>query len=515
MSTILNTGGILLVAGLDVSKPEEYVGEQYATDVQNFYVDRGLLTKRIGTTSRGVAIGGTDKEIMAGREFEREGVRYNVRIGRDHIENYNSGTDTWDDITGTTLTGDSSDLIDTAVPLLSGDEILCVTNGVDNIRKWTASGNCSDLGGSPPKAKFIQEYKSYLVCANITGGVDVSQRVQWSDTADPETWSGGNSGAVDLVEDGKPITGLNIFGTFLCVHKQTCIYIGTLVSSSAIFRFDRRVTQAGTVANGSIVNLPSGEQIFLAEDGLRIFNGVTAPLIPSPINDEIRDDLNKEYAFKSWGVLVLEEDEVWIGIPMGSQTVGETVYKYNYKTGALYKDTRASINAVWRATQSSALTWDDFGDEVTWDSLASTVRWNDGQLGSISGLLHFGDTSGVTTIQRIGYTADNGTAIDAYWDSKDFKAETLGQLLRFQEIWVWARGSGALKVYYSTDEGETWTSAGTITLTVDFPNQATPQRLFIDTVAQQARVRFQHDGETGTVQIKQFFMGYTEREYMA
>jgi hypothetical protein len=88
---------------------------------------------------------------------------------------------------------------------------------------------------------------------------------------------------------------MSIFGTYLCIHKKTCIYIGTLVSSSKIFQFDRRVTQAGTIANDTIVNLPSGQQVFLAEDGIRLFNGVTAPLIESPINDEIRDGLNKEY----------------------------------------------------------------------------------------------------------------------------------------------------------------------------------------------------------------------------
>lgn len=509
--TTLRKGSVLLVKGLDVSTPSDYISEQSATEVQNFYLDRGLLTKRRGTTARGSAIGGTDKEIMYGLEFKREGTLYNVRIGLDHIERYNVGTAAWVDITGSsTLTGDASDLIDVAIPLLSSARILCITNSVDSILKWTATGNVSALGGSPPKCKFIQEYKGYLVAANITGGTDVPERVQWSDTGNPEEWSTGNAGSVDLIEDGEDITGLNIFGQFLCVHKKTSIYIGTLVSTTQIFYFERRVTQAGTVANNSIVNLPSGEQIFLAEDGLRIFNGVTAPLIPSPINDEIRDGLNKEYAHKAWGVLVLEEDEVWVGVPIGSQDRGETVYKYNYKTGVLYKDTRDDINFVWKASQSTALTWDEISS--TWDEVSEA--WDDGQLGSLSGLYHFGNTSGVVTIQQSGLTDDNGTAIDAKWDSKDFVSEILGQLLRFQEIWIWAKGSGILYVYYSTDEGVTWTQATDSPITLDdsFPSTSDPMKVYLDVVSPSLRVRFQHNGTDGNVQLKQFYVAYTERE---
>ena len=504
-------GSILLTQGLDVSKPATYIGEQSSPDVQNFTVDQGLLTKRIGTTVRGGIVGGTDIEIMIGTEFDREGTKYNVRIARDKIERYNAGTELWVDITGSDLTGGTDDLISVAVPMLSGKRILCITNGIDNIRKWTATGNTADLGGSPPKAKYIQEYETYLVCANITGGVDVTQRVQWCDTADPEEWTTGNSGSVDLIEDGEDITGLNIFGNFICVHKRSSIYLGTLVSSNAIFQFDRLGTEVGTVANGSIVNLPTSEQIFLAQDGLRLFNGVTASLIDSPINEEIRDSLNKDNMHKAWGVLVLEKDEVWVGLPIGDQTVGATVYKFNYVTRVLYKDVRADVNACWRATQTTSDTWDD--TIGTWND--STSRWNDGQLGASSQRIHFGKTNGYTEIQNTGAVDDNGTTIDAFWESKDFTGDSLGQLIRWQELLLWAKGSGTLTAEYSTDEGETWTSFtnSPFTLSDVFPLDSSPMKGYMDVVSTKVRVRFRHNN-TGSCQIKQFTVAYVEREYI-
>lgn len=505
----IKQGSLLLTQGLDLSKPAEYIGAQSSPNVQNFSIDRSILSKRYGVALRGEAL---SDEIMSGREITIEGVKYNLRISLKKVSRWNAGTSAWVDITGTDLTGTATDLISTAVPLLSGSQTLVIANGIDALRKWVGTGNTADLGGTPPIPKFVQEYKTYLVCANIAGGVDIDQRVQWSDTADPETWSGGNSGAVDLTEDGEPITGLNVFGDYVAVHKKTCIYLGYLVASSAIFRFDRKTTEIGTVANGSIVNLPTGEQMFLGYDGLHIFNGVSAPLIPSPVNDEIRDGLNKAYAYKSWGVLVQEEDEVWIGIPIGDQTRGETVYKYNYRTGTCYKDTRTAVNCAWRASSSAGLTWDDFEDSVTWDDVSE--RWDSGQLGALAGDIHFGTTAGTVLVQDIGVNGDNGVAIDCIWESKDFENEEKGRMCRWSEIHCYAKGSGTLDVDYSIDSGVTWNAcAGSpLALSTYFPADDAPQVVYLDVVSSKLRVRFRNNTTTDVVDIKQFYVGYLNRE---
>lgn len=502
--TLQRKGSLLLQEGIDVSKPAEYILDSASPNTQNFYIDRGLLTKRAGTTAQGSSMSNTH---MFGIQLEREGTIYNVRVGLTKIQHYTSGS--WSNIGHADFTGDSDDLFDIAIPLLSGKQILAITNGIDNIRKWTGSGNTADLGGSPPKAKFIQEYQTYLVVANITGGTDIDTRVQWSDTASPETWSGGNSGSKDLVEDGGAITGLNIFSNYLCIHKAQSIYLGYLVSSSAIFRFERKATGVGTCANGSIVNLPTGEQIFLATDGLRIFNGITANGVDSPINDEIRDGLNATYRHKAWGVLVKEYDEVWIGVPIGSQTVGETVYKFNYVTRRLYKDTRTNCNFSWRATQADAITWD--AAVGTWDDAVD--RWDDTQLTSGSTLIYLGNTDGSTTYVNLLATADNSTAVDCFWETKDFEDDQK-RVCRWQELQIWARGT-ALTVDYSTDEGETWATVSNSPFTLDseFPTDDSPIIAYFDVWSSKIRFRFRNNASTGTLVIKQFIVGYKLREF--
>lgn len=502
-------GSVLLVSGINIESPAEYIDSQSLRSSTNFEINRGLLRKRSGETELGAPHATAPTEIVAGRELTREDVKYNVRIGLDKIEKYDAANDTWDDITGSDLTGATTDLIDTALPLLSGKEILCITNNKDAIRKWTASGNTADLGGTPPICKFIQEYRTYLVCANIGGGTDISQRVQWSDTADPENWSSGNSGAVDLIEDGGEITGLNIFANYVAVHKRGSIYLGYLVSSTDVFRFDRKATGRGTIANNTIVNLPTGEQIFLASDGIAVFNGVSATLIEAPINEEIRDEMDDSLAYKSWAVLVKDKDEVWMGIPLSGQASPETVYKFNYKTRVLYKDSRTGASAAWVGSASAGKEWNDVVG--TWD--AQTVRWNERGLNEDSDQINIGHMDGSVTYVDATTTSDNGTAIDGQFVTKDFQ-DSQQVISRWKCMELWAKG-GSVDIQYSIDGGETWvaTYGNPHTLTSEFPEFDAPLKIWFDVVASKIRFKFTNNTDDEALTIKQFIIDYTPREY--
>lgn len=504
--TLQKKGSFLLIEGLDVSKPGEYLRDSATPNTQNFFVDRGLLTKRAGASTLGTSL---NEEVMNGVELVREGTNYNVRIGLTKIQRYDTGSSAWADIHHSTLTGTTDDLVDIAIPLLSGKQILVIANGVDSPVKWTGSGNTADLGGTPPVAKFVQEFQTYLVFANIQGGTDIDTRVQWSDTANPENWTSGNAGSKDLVEDGGEITGLNLFGNYLAVHKATSIYLGYLVTTTAVFRFDRKATGAGTCANGSIVNLPTGEQIFLANDGIRIFNGSTAPLVDSPINDEIRDGLNSNKKHKAWGLLVRELDEAWIGVPIGSQDVGETVYKFNYVTRVMYKDTRTNANCAWKAASSNSIAWDDAVG--TWDEQLD--RWNETSLSENTPLIHISDNAGQTLYINSLASSDNGTAINAFWETKDFQDEAQ-RICRWEQMELWAKG-GSVTIEYSTDSGITWTevSNSPVTLSDDFPDDSDPDILYFDVISSKIRFRFSNAETDEALAIKQFIVGYKLREY--
>jgi len=509
----IKLGDLLTVNGLDTSSPAEFIDPKNTPECQNVEVNRNVIKKRTGTTQMGLTL---SEEVMAGLEFIRETTRYNIRVGLDKIEEWDDTNTTWNDVTGSALTGTTNDPICLTTMLLSGKRIAIITNFVDNIRKYTGTGNTADLGGTPPQAKFAVGYGDYLVLAHINDTTKFPMRVQWCDTADPETWTGGNSGSKDLIEDGKDITGLAVFGNYVAVHKETAIYLGYLVDTSAVFRFDRKPTGSGTICNATIQNLPTGEQIFLANDGLRLFNGISTPLIESPILDDLREGVNPEYVHKSWSVLVEEKDEYWLGVPIGSQTTGDTVFKYNYRTGKCYKDTRSKITAAWTYTEGAQPAWDD--QTLTWDTI--TGRWDDKTIANLFQRVILSNNAGITVELNSTVNNDNASTIDGYWQSKDFTvldftkdASTAGHLMQWVGLEIWAKGN-TLDVEYSIDEGQTWNSKTTLTLDTDnYPSDDAPQMYYIDVISTKIRFRFRNNVSSEMFYLKQFTVQARLREH--
>lgn len=474
--------------GLVVDRPAEFVDLRSATAIQNMEYNRGILRKRMGTVAVGASLGERIQryfELQVGTETRL------FRVGLTKVEVLNKATGAWSSVAHAALTGAAEHQVAYAFPQLAGEKIVVYTNGVDAIRKCGISGLDSVLGGTPPKARYVQAFGDYTVLGYvIDGGNPRYSRVQWCDTALPETWSGGNAGARDLLEDSEDITGLGVFGNFLTVHKSSAIYLGQLVTTSAVFRFDRRATGVGAVAGATIQNIPSGEQIFLAADGIHIFNGITAPLIDSPVQDELRESMNPVYLHKAQSIYVRELDEYWVCVATGSDTEPQTVYRYNWRTRQIFKDTRANLTALGLFLNTQQDTWAD--RTMTWDD--DPTRWDAIVNLSLAPIAIFGTAAGVSSKRTANSNDDDGVAVEAFVDNKDLTAQDYGlpdfdRLMRWKGLRVWAKGT-AVKVYYSIDEGNTWTLATTLALTSSYPTDGAPLRVDFDVVSSKLRLRF-------------------------
>jgi hypothetical protein len=496
---------ILPVLGLDPSQPAEYIDDRSTPNCKNISIDRYTIQKRPGTIQLGESSG---ERILAYKELYTDGANNLLRIGMTTVHSMNYASGEWTDRASAALTADATYRVDTALPMLSSARILVLTNGKDAIRKW-AGGDSDDavLVGTPPIAKYCIDYATYLVLANVTDtGTNYPMRVQWSDTGLPETWTGGNSGSRDLTEDGEDITGLSLYGNYIAVHKETAIYLGYLTSSSLIFDFERKNTGVGTICFATIQNLPNGEQAFLARDGIHTFNGISAPLISAPIMDELRETINPEYTYKCWSVVVEEKNEYWVGVPTGDQDEPETVYKYNYLTGACHRDLRTGVTAVGKFTSNLQLTW---ADQVgTWQQ--SVGKWDDTTVTKLFKPVVFGTSAGISS-KRADATNDISTAIDSFWESKDYQSADIGRICRWQKMELWAKGN-TVKIEYSIDSGTTWTTIETSVLSTDYPSDTSPDNLYFDVVSSKIRFRFSNNTLNEQFTLKQFIIWYSERE---
>lgn len=490
--------------GLVVDRPAEYVDSRSQSSVKNMELTRSVIRKRVGTMAMGSTL---SERVMRYFELEVGAVLKLFRVGITDVQEYDQGADTWSTVANAALTGSAADPVDYAFPVLSGERIAVFTNGIDNIRKIGITGNDADLGGTPPKAKYCQAFGSYVFLANITNdgsGNAFPNRVQWSDTGDPETWTGGNSGSKELLDDSEFITGINLFSNYLVIHKPSSIYVGQLVSTSDVIVFDRKSTGVGTVAGATIVNLPSGEQIFLASDGIHVFNGITAPLIDSPIQDELRESMNAEHLNKCQGVYVEELDEYHVSIPIGSETEPSTVYRYNMRTKQVFKNMMPELTAMGLYTNTQQLRWSDFA--VPWSSVS--IRWNSRVAQSLSPLLIYGDSSGNSTKRSTTVNNDSGVAIDAQFETKEFTANDFGvsnidTTMRWTGLELWAKGNN-VDISYSTDGGTSFTNIGTVSLDSDYPTDASPLEVYFDFFSSGAIFRFRNNTLGETFHVKKY-----------
>lgn len=496
--------------GLIVDKPAEYIDERAISNCQNIEIRRNIVQKRQGADALGSSL---DERIQGQIELESGIQTFFVRVGPSKFQVIDKTTLAWTSKASAPLTATEEDPVSFALPLISNVKTLVYTNGIDSIRKYNGTGNDAVLGGSPPKCKFLIDFKSYLVLAYVIDGDDFFARVQWSDTADPENWnaSTSNSGNVNLLEDSLPITGISRFGDFLAVHKESAIYLGQLLTTSEIFRFTRKETGAGTIANGSIQNLPDGTQIFLARDGFRLFNGVTSTLISSSVNYDLRDGISPTFGYRATSILVRELDEYWCGVSIGSDENPATIFKYNYLTGQCYKDYRADLTSMALYKQVLDASWDS--DPQPWNS--DTTRWDSIQSQALFKSAVFGDSAGISTIRSTSAN-DLEEPIDSIWDTKDFnigdidESKDLGHLIRWQGLDVWAKGT-SISAYYSTDSGSSWNLAGSLTLSSDYPEDDSPAILYFDVHSSKIRFRFRNNSEDDTWSLKQFVLNYKMR----
>jgi hypothetical protein len=353
-----------------------------------------------------------------------------------------------------------------------------------------------------------------LVLGYVTDtGTTYYSRVQWCDTGDPETWSGGNAGSQDLIDDPEDMTGMGLMGSYLTVHKSNSIYLGQLDSSSSVFRFDRRATGAGAIAGATIQQIPSGQQIFLGSEGLHIFDGNTAPLIDAPIQDELRERLNPLYAYKSHAISVRELDEYWVAVPLDDETEPSTIYKYNWRSGQIYKDERSKLTAMGLYL--------NIGGDLTWDTIVGSwddcsLRWSNELNSVLNPEIIFGNSEGITSNRTEDTYDDNGVENSSIWDTKDFVCEDFGisdinTMMRWKGGQIWAKGD-SISLYYSIDSGENWILISKLSLNDDYPSDDSPLMFYFDVVSSKIRFRFRNDLSEEVFSIKKYQIEASQRE---
>ena len=353
--------------------------------------------------------------------------------------------------------GDDADLFDytTIRDEAVADLWFVCTNGLDPIKVFKGSGNSffENLLSSDPDgivAKYVEWFKDYLVLGATTESDAYPQRVRWSDTGDPDDFTNGNANYKDL--DGpERIMGLvKIRGDLLCILREESLYVGWASGDSDVFNFERRVEKIGCVAPYTAVNV-NDYCVFLGEDGVYRFDGTSAEEISGKISNELMSTINPNKIESSHALVNLDRKEYWLFVPTsGDYPDTAWIWHWDLDTWSKFVFTDNITRAGLWSKQADVTIDDLVGtiDAQNWkiDDRTSTQNAPSVILGSEPGQVY--DYSALDV-------SDGGTAIDAYFDTKDFTFTNLMSRFHINRVDVSYSGT-VFEVSYSTDEGVSW-----------------------------------------------------------
>lgn len=504
---LLRKGVLLPVKGVDFSIPSTFVEDQKYFG-KNLRYDKGLFRKRPGKTVVGGRTPDGDQIMGYGYLQHSSGTKYLLRASKRKIQKYNGATKLWETISIITFNGSDDNFVNFANAAESN--LIISTNYVDAMYKWNGAGNQVLLGGTPPKAKYIAYISPYVLAAFTDDGITSEPwRVAWSDTSNPEVWSGGNSGEALVTDEPSVIQNIAKLNEFVAVYKEDSLAIGIKVDPPDIFRFETIKTGIGLASSRAFADA-HGQHYFMGLNDFHTWNGVRVESIGDAVREYVFNRIDRTNINRCFAIHVQEVTEIWFFIVTTGANWASEVWKYNYKLGFWYFDTCNNITAGIRWKNLTALAWDDAigtwdQQQVVWDDATIAGNWEEIMLGASDG---FSEKVDYTT------TNDRSTAVEGWFISKDFIAESHEFGARWLKFDLWSKGPGKLYVDYSTNFGEDWTNIPyqSSQAYVNLDEVMTKYEWYFDIWAQHIRFRLRNAESMETFYLQSFFPYYLNRE---
>lgn len=438
-----------LTGGLNVSVDAVFLADSNSPDLNNIRFDRGLVKNEKGFSAFLADVPAAARPMHFANYKQYDASEYLIMITMDHAYKWTGAA--WSLIStdpGPAFTGDEDDIFWST----TFDDYFIVTNGKDVIYKWTGAVWSALTVPANLTAKFVHPFYNVLVLGfTFDTGVGIPYRVQWSDTGDPETWTGGNSGYLDLLDTQDFITALVPIGDRLFIFKEKSIWELLYTGASGTSYFEARmvVSDVGTVAGKTAVNV-GGSILFYGTDRVYSFDGLNVTPLSNPLFPLLHETgqsiINQSMLHRAIAVFQQEIGDYIIALP----TYGDDpdlILKYNVINNSWAKRSKDVVCFGFNSQSDVVTTW---GTAVgAWNAVTWDVAWKTYKLPPGSPTVLYGDPDGSIEEDKRLVETDG---ITAEFVTKDF---VLASECRWLGLEVVARGE-YISIIYSTDQGRTW-----------------------------------------------------------
>lgn len=469
--------------GINKANPPTMLPDAFGPDCRNMRFRGGEMFKRLGYSTLG-SNSITSTPMLIGSFPRWDGTTNVLCATTQTLYRWNGAG--WSAIKAG-LTGSATGHHSAAVM----NDCWIYTNGSDAVQVWTGSGSATDLGGASDYGEATHKCRAVMAFADrvlllgtYEGSGLIPQRVRWSELGKIDEYNENTGGGYhDLEEDPTGCYAGVQLGDYAYIYCGMSIWACIYVGGTVVYDFRRVVPSTGCKAPRTICDLGNAH-IFMGEDDIYLFNGVSVQPIGEPIRDELFSATPPAHRLKAFAVLNRDETLYSLYVPYGGSTVTRA-YIYNYQQNKWTIDSTSDLTAGGALELGAALTIDDLTGTI--DTLSGTID----ELGGYEGkrLRVVADSSG-HIYQHDGFSInDANAAVDAWHQTKDFTFddEFLDRYKRVLEIIVEGRGDSVV-VDYSTDRGILWTNAGTLTLVDNYARY----NIGVDVNCRMLRLRFRN-----------------------
>ena len=464
--------GLTLYSGL-------LVPEGGTPDCDQVELHKGVLRRAIGMSGLTATTIAAELPLLLDEFYKSSGTNFLMQITDTSCRRFTSPS-TWTSLGahGTPLTKTNNP--DLFVSGAVAEDLHIITDSINNVRKWNGTGNYGNLlgllqddDGENPFATFLAEFAVYFYSALLFGattedGTDYPFRIRWSAIGDVEDYNHLTSGFQDLVDTPDRCRNAMAINDKLFVYKTESIWQGIFVGYPRQYYFAPIIQQTGLLARKSLVQ-HMNTHFALMNEGIFKFDGrqlqdITGDLRPLLFGSS--SSMNMDAAPLSVGIYVEELSEYWLVVPLVGETYPQNIFRYSLKNNAWWrKDVGRNIYCAGTWEEDIITTWANIAD-VSWDEISEI--WNAKSLGVGSALTLFGvdDSAAAKVIQVDSIVAsDDGVINTAYYETQDY---SFAAGARYRKLWWEMEGAGTCELFYSFDEGSSYTSLGTKPVPTDF-----------------------------------------------
>lgn len=295
---------------------------QLTRDMVNLILKDGILIPRPGSDKLGAASAEFITHLF---DYDKDGTITLMRVRKTTVEQWNTGTSTWDNVT--VDVGFTGAIDDFPSHNVFKSNLYLITKPDTKPYKKIGTGDILQIAAAPT-ARVVVSFFGFLFLAYI----DSTNPRQVRYSTGGSAWS-----VVDVLnmeDTPREIIHMMPLDTSLHVYKPTAIErIRHVGSSSVTFNQGTTSASVGLGAVNTLMNIPGIGHIFMGNDGRLFLNNGTVTALRNNINEIIASELNYANMSSSFAGLDFTRNTYSLWYPIGTSTDSTRRLDLNYQTG--------------------------------------------------------------------------------------------------------------------------------------------------------------------------------------